>query len=147
MQDNGLERLKDLMDGKGGERYVIYDDSQKLYRNFQRSQLIMAWRLLIAVSIAVVVMAIINYAKNPPPATYNFNPVSKIVLKAKAGSYMEENYPEYEKDMHIDTNTGMIKNKSGYTVVYKDDQGSKIIIYFDRDYNVKNALPQIKPSE
>ena len=143
MKDNSQERLKALMEGKGGEKYVIEEEMRKTQNN--------VLKIPLGFLMAIWCMFFIYYAylnlSNRPTSSYNFNPVSKIVLKTKAGSYMEENYPEYKKDMTVDTNTGMIKNKSGYTVVYKDENNNKVVIYFDRDFNIKNVLPQIKQNK
>jgi len=46
--------------------------------------------------------------------------------------------------MDIDTNTGMVKNKYGYTVTCKDVEGNKIVICFNKRFEITNALPQIK---
>jgi hypothetical protein len=83
--------------------------------------------------------AYINFSV-PVISTTSFNPVSKIILKAKSTDFMEENYADFEEDMKIDINTGMIKNKNGYTVTCedKDNSASKVVIYFNRKFEILN---------
>ena len=85
----------------------------------------------------------------PVITTTSFNPVSKIILKAKSADFMEENYADFEENMEIDINTGMVKNKSGYTVTCKDkdNESSKVVIYFNRKFEILNHRPQIIPDK
>jgi len=103
-------------------------------------------KLIIFISIWAIFLMYYVYLNfsNPPAYTYNFNPVSKIILHIKANDYIEEKHPRFEDSMDIDANTGMVKNKNGYTVTCKDEEGNKIVIYFDKNFEITNALSQIK---
>lgn len=84
---------------------------------------------------------------NPPAYTYNFNPVSKIILIAKSTDFIEENYADFEENMEIDINTGIVKNKNGYTVTCEDknNTGSNVVIYFNRSFEILNHHSHIRP--
>ncbi|MBQ5326268.1 MAG: hypothetical protein J6K80_03590, partial [Oscillospiraceae bacterium] len=75
-------------------------------------------KLIIFISMWAIFLIYYIYLNfsNPPAYTYNFNPVSKIILRIKANDYIEEKHPQFEDSMDIDANTGMVKNKNGYTV-------------------------------
>ena len=77
---------------------------------------------------------------------YVANPISKTILKHKTMNLVEEDYPDFYENATINTNTGMLKSKSGYTVTchQKNDTMSKITVYFDRKFNITKVAVNIK---
>lgn len=137
------KRLEKLIAGQTRGGYITDSETNHTLKNP------MKLRLLILVGIWIIFLvyyAYLNFS-NPPSHTYNFNPVSKIILKIKSTDFMEENYADFEENMEIDINTDMVKNKNGYTVTCedKDNSSSKVIIYFNRKFEILNHRPNIIP--
>ncbi len=140
-QNNDRQRLENLIAGRtSGGRLADSELTSffKSRKNFPLIFLIAVW------TIFLLYYAYLNFSA-PVTATTSFNPVSKIILKARATDFMEENYADFEENMEIDLNTGMIKNKNGYTVTCqgKDNEASKVVIYFDRKFEIQSHRPQI----
>ena len=104
--------------------------------------------VLIAVLCYLTFAGFKTFSTNPAH-TYNFNPVSKIVLKYKALEYVEGEYPLFAENDTVDINTGMIKHSDGYMVTCydKDDSASKVTVYFDKKFNVTKDAANIKSAQ
>ncbi len=136
------KRLEKLIAGQTSGRYITDSEINHTLKNPMRL------RLLILVGIWIIFLvyyAYLNFS-NPPSYTYNFNPISKIILRVKTDDYMEEHYPEFEENMTIDMNTGIIRHKNGYMVTCEDayNHFSKVVVYFDKSFKVQYDTPQIK---
>lgn len=144
-RNNDHQRLDNLIAGRTSGGRLADSELPPFFRNKKNIPLIV---LIAAWTVFLLYYAYINFSV-PEITTTSFNPVSKIILKAKSTDFMEENYADFEKDMEIDINTGMVKNKSGYTVTCKDkdNESSKVVIYFDRKFEILNHRPQIIPDK
>ena len=100
--------------------------------------------ILIFIAVFVVVGSFLSGGKYS--SGYVKNPITKVVLNYKTQSYIKENYPDFREDAVVDTATGMLKSKAGYSVRchQKDDTVSKITVYFDRKFNITNIAVNIK---
>ncbi len=140
-KNSDRQRLDNLIAGRTSGGRLADSELSPFFKNKKNTPLIV---MIAAWTVFLLYYAYINFSV-PEITTTSFNPVSKIILKAKSTDFMEENYADFEKDMEIDINTGMIKNKNGYTVTCKDknNQASKVVIYFDRKFEILNHRPQI----
>lgn len=140
-QNNDRQRLDNLIAGRTSGGRLADSELPPFFRNKKNIPLIV---LIAAWTVFLLYYAYINFSV-PVITTTSFNPVSKIILKAKSTDFMEENYADFEKDMEIDINTGMIKNKTGYTVTCqdKDNEASKVVIYFNRKFEIQSHRPHI----
>ncbi len=142
---NDRQRLDNLIAGRTSGGRLADSELGPFFKNKKNLPLIV---MIAAWTIFLLYYAYINFSV-PVITTTSFNPVSKIILKAKSTDFMEENYADFEENMEIDINTGMVKNKNGYTVTCedKDNSSSKVIIYFNRKFEILNHRPQIKPDK
>ena len=144
-RNNDRQRLENLIAGRTSGGRLADSELSPFFRNKKNIPLIV---LIAAWTVFLLYYGYINFSV-PEITTTSFNPVSKIILKAKSTDFMEENYADFEENMEIDINTGMVKNKSGYTVTCKDkdNQSSKVVIYFNRKFEILNHRPQIIPDK
>lgn len=144
-RNNDRQRLENLIAGRTSGGRLADSELSPFFRNKKNIPLIV---LIAAWTVFLLYYAYINFSV-PVITTTSFNPVSKIILKAKSTDFMEENYADFEKDMEIDINADMVKNKSGYTVTCKDkdNESSKVVIYFNREFEILNHRPQIIPDK
>ena len=144
-QSNDRQRLENLIAGRTSGGRLADSELRPFFRNKKNLPLIV---LIAAWTVFLLYYAYINFSV-PVITTTSFNPVSKIILKAKSADFMEENYADFEENMEIDINTGMVKNKNGYTVTCedKDNESSKVVIYFNRKFEILNHHPQIIPDK
>ena len=144
-RNNDRQRLENLIAGRTSGGRLADSELPSFFRNKKNIPLIV---LIAAWTVFLLYYAYINFSV-PEITTTSFNPVSKIILKAKSTDFMEENYADFEENMEIDINTGMVKNKSGYTVTCKDkdNESSKVVIYFNRKFEILNHRPQIIPNK
>ena len=144
-RNNDRQRLENLIAGRTSGGRLADSELHPFFRNKKNIPLIV---LIAAWTVFLLYYAYINFSV-PEITTTSFNPVSKIILKAKSTDFMEENYADFEENMEIDINTGMVKNKSGYTVTCKDkdNESSKVVIYFNRKFEILNHRPQIIPDK
>lgn len=144
-RNNDRQRLENLIAGRTSGGRLADSELSPFFRNKKNIPLIV---LIAAWTVFLLYYAYINFSV-PEITTTSFNPVSKIILKAKSTDFMEENYADFEENMEIDINTGMVKNKSGYTVTCKDkdNESSKVVIYFNREFEILNHRPQIIPDK
>lgn len=144
-RNNDRQRLENLIAGRTSGGRLADSELSPFFRNKKNIPLIV---LIAAWTVFLLYYAYINFSV-PVITTTSFNPVSKIILKAKSTDFMEENYADFEENMEIDINTGMVKNKSGYTVTCKDkdNESSKVVIYFNREFEILNHRPQIIPDK
>ena len=144
-RNNDCQRLENLIAGRTSGGRLADSELSPFFRNKKNIPLIV---LIAAWTVFLLYYGYINFSV-PVITTTSFNPVSKIILKAKSTDFMEENYADFEKNMEIDINTGMVKNKSGYTVTCKDkdNESSKVVIYFNRKFEILNHRPQIIPDK
>ena len=144
-RNNDRQRLENLIAGRTSGGRLADSELSPFFRNKKNIPLIV---LIAAWTVFLLYYGYINFSV-PVITTTSFNPVSKIILKAKSTDFMEENYADFEENMEIDINTGMVKNKSGYTVTCKDkdNESSKVVIYFNREFEILNHRPQIIPDK
>ena len=144
-RNNDRQRLENLIAGRTSGGRLADSELSPFFRNKKNIPLIV---LIAAWTVFLLYYAYINFSV-PVITTTSFNPVSKIILKAKSTDFMEENYADFEENMEIDINAGMVKNKSGYTVTCKDkdNESSKVVIYFNREFEILNHRPQIIPDK
>ena len=144
-RNNDRQRLENLIAGRTSGGRLADSELSPFFRNKKNIPLIV---LIAAWTVFLLYYAYINFSV-PEITTTSFNPVSKIILKTKSTDFMEENYADFEENMEIDINTGMVKNKSGYTVTCKDkdNESSKVVIYFNREFEILNHRPQIIPDK
>ena len=143
--NNDRQRLENLIAGRTSGGRLADSELPPFFRNKKSIPLIV---MIAAWTVFLLYYGYINFSV-PVITTTSFNPVSKIILKAKSTDFMEENYADFEENMEIDITTGMVKNKSGYTVTCKDkdNESSKVVIYFDREFEILNHRPQIIPDK
>ena len=144
-RNNDRQHLENLIAGRTSGGRLADSELSPFFRNKKNIPLIV---LIAAWTVFLLYYGYINFSV-PEITTTSFNPVSKIILKAKSTDFMEENYADFEENMEIDINTGMVKNKSGYTVTCKDkdNESSKVVIYFNREFEILNHRPQIIPDK
>lgn len=144
-RNNDRQRLENLIAGRTSGGRLADSELSPFFRNKNNIPLIV---LIAAWTVFLLYYAYINFSV-PEITTTSFNPVSKIILKTKSTDFMEENYADFEENMEIDITTGMVKNKSGYTVICKDkdNESSKVVIYFNREFEILNHRPQIIPDK
>lgn len=144
-RNNDRQRLENLIAGRTSGGRLADSELSPFFRNKKNIPLIV---LIAAWTVFLLYYAYINFSV-PVITTTSFNPVSKIILKAKSTDFMEENYADFEENMEIDINAGMVKNKSGYTVTCKDkdNESSKVVIYFNSKFEILNHRPQIIPDK
>ena len=144
-RNNDRQRLENLIAGRTSGGRLADSELSPFFRNKKNIPLIV---LIAAWTVFLLYYAYINFSV-PVITTTSFNPVSKIILKAKSTDFMEENYADFEENMEIDINADMVKNKSGYTVTCKDkdNESSKVVIYFNRKFEILNHRPQIIPDK
>ena len=144
-RNNDRQRLENLIAGRTSGGRLADSELSPFFRNKKNIPLIV---LIAAWTVFLLYYAYINFSV-PEITTTSFNPVSKIILKTKSTDFMEENYADFEENMEIDINAGMVKNKSGYTVTCKDkdNESSKVVIYFNREFEILNHRPQIIPDK
>ena len=144
-RNNDRQRLENLIAGRTSGGRLADSELSPFFRNKNNIPLIV---LIAAWTVFLLYYAYINFSL-PEITTTSFNPVSKIILKTKSTDFMEENYADFEENMEIDINAGMVKNKSGYTVTCKDkdNESSKVVIYFNREFEILNHRPQIIPDK
>ena len=144
-RNNDRQRLENLIAGRTSGGRLADSELSPFFRNKKNIPLIV---MIAAWTVFLLYYGYINFSV-PVITTTSFNPVSKIILKAKSTDFMEENYADFEENMEIDINTGMVKNKSGYTVTCKDkdNESSKVVIYFNREFEILNHRPQIIPDK
>ena len=144
-RNNDRQRLENLIAGRTSGGRLADSELHPFFRNKKNIPLIV---LIAAWTVFLLYYGYINFSV-PVITTTSFNPVSKIILKAKSTDFMEENYADFEENMEIDINHGMVKNKSGYTVTCKDkdNESSKVVIYFNRKFEILNHCPQIIPDK
>ena len=144
-RNNDRQRLENLIAGRTSGGRLADSELSPFFRNKNNIPLIV---LIAAWTVFLLYYAYINFSV-PEITTTSFNPVSKIILKTKSTDFMEENYADFEENMEIDINAGMVKNKSGYTVTCKDkdNESSKVVIYFNSKFEILNHRPQIIPDK
>ena len=143
--NNDRQRLENLIAGRTSGGRLADSELSPFFRNKKNIPLIV---MIAAWTVFLLYYGYINFSV-PEITITSFNPVSKIILKAKSTDFMEQNYADFEENMEIDINAGMVKNKSGYTVTCKDkdNESSKVVIYFNSKFEILNHRPQIIPDK